>query len=546
MEKQTYGVPVLNQNVTASLAVDGSSASVRFSDAGKLYEFELSLFSVYSADAEAVAHTDDGPEELDTQAARTFRSRVDGKWASATLHEDGSVSGIFEDSDGLIEVRPLDGSESPETASLLAMSQGQGLAHAVWRREFPDLTLASLPTHLESALLEGKSGSLIQQARDRPRKSIDIHSIDEDGKHHGFEVPPGADEPHDEYRSVRSNDPRKAGRKIQGRTKAARSVSKWWPGCYSGDSDTHKFVVGVMADEPMYKFLGSKTQSKLESYVSEASYVYEKQMNIRLEVGSLKMYKSTSGAPSYAVGCGPGKKPKSGKFMDDKLEGLTKGVDRGQEKWEGAVHLFTGCGDGFGVVGLAWTGFVCDREGFSTATNQAKTEGVWLTFAHELGHNFNADHTFEEGEGKTGGIMDYGDGKLNGVYQFNTRYRKGEMCKKMDKVVGRCQDKFVKASGGGGGSRPSTPTPSPTPDPSPSPTPSSRGGKGGKGGDGGDIPSPSPTPSSGRGGKGREGKGGDIPGGEVPSPSPGGTPPTRRRSGKAVLKKVRRCSGSRQ
>ena len=32
------------------------------------------------------------------------------------------------------------------------------------------------------------------------------------------------------------------------------------------------------------------------------------------------------------------------------------------------------------------------------------------------------------------GIMDYGDGKLNGIYQFNTRYRKQEMCQAMNSV----------------------------------------------------------------------------------------------------------------
>ena len=37
--------------------------------------------------------------------------------------------------------------------------------------------------------------------------------------------------------------------------------------------------------------------------------------------------------------------------------------------------------------------------------------GTWETVAHEIGHNFNMNHAFQLGQGKTGGIMDYGDGK---------------------------------------------------------------------------------------------------------------------------------------
>jgi hypothetical protein len=53
---------------------------------------------------------------------------------------------------------------------------------------------------------------------------------------------------------------------------------------------------------------------------------------------------------------------------------------------------------------------------------------TWLTFAHELGHNFGAHHSFEQGQGNTGGIMDYGNDKqINGAYQFNS-LRRSEIC----------------------------------------------------------------------------------------------------------------------
>jgi len=53
--------------------------------------------------------------------------------------------------------------------------------------------------------------------------------------------------------------------------------------------------------------------------------------------------------------------------------------------------------------------------------------------------------------------MDYGDGKLNGHYQFNTKYRKTEMCTKMARVVDKCGGMFQKDS-----SAPPGPTSPPT------------------------------------------------------------------------------------
>mmetsp|Transcript_15968 Transcript_15968/g.19814 ORF Transcript_15968/g.19814 Transcript_15968/m.19814 type:complete len:348 (+) Transcript_15968:421-1464(+) len=57
-----------------------------------------------------------------------------------------------------------------------------------------------------------------------------------------------------------------------------------------------------------------------------------------------------------------------------------------------------------------------------------------------MGHNFGASHSFEEGKGKTGGIMDYGDVSLNGRYQFNSKYRKEQICKSIKSSYEQCTD----------------------------------------------------------------------------------------------------------
>ena len=53
-----------------------------------------------------------------------------------------------------------------------------------------------------------------------------------------------------------------------------------------------------------------------------------------------------------------------------------------------------------------------------------------------MGHNFGAKHSFEDGRGNTGGIMDYGNHLVKGLFQFNTKYRKKEICKEIQSVIG--------------------------------------------------------------------------------------------------------------
>jgi len=163
-------------------------------------------------------------------------------------------------------------------------------------------------------------------------------------------------------------------------------------------------------------------QEHITEAIEQSSFVYEKQMHIRIKICELKIFKSASGAPAYAVGC------PSHKLMETKLSQLRHGSGY---RFMGSTHLFTGCGTDFGVVGLAYQGTICNTGKYNVGVDQIHdygSENTFLIFAHELGHNFGADHSFEDGQGNTGGIMDYGDGYLNGVQQFTTKYRKGEMC----------------------------------------------------------------------------------------------------------------------
>merc|ERR1719336_1774069 len=133
----------------------------------------------------------------------------------------------------------------------------------------------------------------------------------------------------------------------------------------------------------------------------------------------------------------------------------------------GLWHLMTNCYPPSGTVGIAYVGALCHQYGVGWS-NFIRNGGTWEVLAHEIDHNFGAGHTFDF-PNAVGGIMDYGDGLYQGVYQFHPVHR-DEVCSEIQSSMrGNRGVQDCWAAVADPTPRPTAPTPRPTA-PTPRPT----------------------------------------------------------------------------
>ncbi|KAJ3345603.1 hypothetical protein HDU83_003903 [Entophlyctis luteolus] len=172
-----------------------------------------------------------------------------------------------------------------------------------------------------------------------------------------------------------------------------------------------------------------RTLAKLGQIVTDMNIVYEHQLRITVQVHTgrtkIMMSPNTTNA-NYKWNYGPGY---CSVYNTDALSALQQYVaSQPVDNTVTTNFLLTVCPDASGYVGHAYLPGACSS--WNTGSVIYNT-ALWLTVAHEFGHNLNASHAFEQGQGKTGGIMDYADGRYpigTGYYGFHPIYNYPEIC----------------------------------------------------------------------------------------------------------------------
>lgn len=209
-------------------------------------------------------------------------------------------------------------------------------------------------------------------------------------------------------------------------------------GCYSGEDTTRYLDIGIATDVSFLEANGGRLQSVLaqvESAVAKTNEVFVAQFNILLRISQVVVTSQRNEAPPLNR-CEASIQQSLHRFSLWAGKLPNDGDQSAQPVQQGLWHMFTACYKPPGNIGMAYIqdgngrlGTLCyhAKESLNVGVTSL-TSQTWLTFAHEVGHNFGARHSFENGRGRTGGIMDYNvNGLFNGSIQFNT-LRRTEIC----------------------------------------------------------------------------------------------------------------------
>jgi len=256
-----------------------------------------------------------------------------------------------------------------------------------------------------------------------------------------------------------------------------RAMLTLFEDCYTNYLQKHKVDIGIAITYYAFKEWFGESVDRAEKGVSDllafVNYVFTGQLNVEFHVENLVIV-TDEGGPAWNTGgsseCG---------LAETQLENF-RNWQKPAEPYVALWHLLDLCGEGDGLpndaAGIAYVGVMCPGGTWIGEYNAGLTRRVGastsLILAHEMGHMMGMDHTFEEGQGSTGGIMDYGNAIPNGETepQINEKYRKEEVCSHIQTYCVNGKDPAFNPITDNSPPTASPPTAPPSGSPTPSPT----------------------------------------------------------------------------
>lgn len=151
------------------------------------------------------------------------------------------------------------------------------------------------------------------------------------------------------------------------------------------------------ADTQFYAKYGEETNTKILSDINIVESIYTSQLGVRFNIVGQTILSTTDETtdPGYVLS----------NFRNEIHAQKTDDAD--------LKHLFTGKdmrSATSAAVGIAYIGALCYAPNYAYGVSQDFLNLTWLIFAHELGHNFGANHTTEYGSIMYPSISPYAQG----------------------------------------------------------------------------------------------------------------------------------------